>query len=283
MGKQYIVYNPHAGNGTCKQNAEVLETCLYKNAEYVDITQIREYASFFNGLEKDDIVVLCGGDGTLNRFINDIQGVTIRNEIWYYSCGSGNDFARDICGGTTEKPFLLNEYIKDLPVVRVNGEERRFLNGIGYGIDGYCCEEGDRQRERSRKHIDYTSIAIKGLLFHYKPTNATIVVDGKTYRYEKVWLAPTMYGRFYGGGMTPAPAQDRKAKDKKLSIMLFYGSGKIKTLCIFPSIFTGKHVEKKKNVCVLTGKEITVCFDEPRALQIDGETIKNVSEYTASI
>lgn len=31
---------------------------------------------------------------------------------------------------------------------------------------------------------------------------------------------------------------------------------------------------------VLTGKEITVRFDSPAALQIDGETVKNVSEYS---
>ena len=33
-------------------------------------------------------------------------------------------------------------------------------------------------------------------------------------------------------------------------------------------------------VRVLTGKEIHVKFDQPRALQIDGETITGVSEYT---
>lgn len=31
---------------------------------------------------------------------------------------------------------------------------------------------------------------------------------------------------------------------------------------------------------VITGKDITVRFDRPTALQIDGETIKNVTEYS---
>ena len=30
----------------------------------------------------------------------------------------------------------------------------------------------------------------------------------------------------------------------------------------------------------MTGKEITVKFDAPRALQVDGETVLGVSEYT---
>ena len=31
---------------------------------------------------------------------------------------------------------------------------------------------------------------------------------------------------------------------------------------------------------VLSGQKITVKFNKPRAIQIDGETIKNVTEYT---
>ena len=36
-----------------------------------------------------------------------------------------------------------------------------------------------------------------------------------------------------------------------------------------------------KKVTVLTGKEITVEFSEPRSLQVDGETITGVKSYTA--
>ena len=34
---------------------------------------------------------------------------------------------------------------------------------------------------------------------------------------------------------------------------------------------------------ILTGKKITVKFDAPTALQIDGETITGVTEYTAEV
>ena len=46
--------------------------------------------------------------------------------------------------------------------------KRRFINGIGFGIDGYCCEVGDQLKAKSDKPVNYASIAIKGLLFHYK-------------------------------------------------------------------------------------------------------------------
>ena len=156
-----------------------------------------------------------------------------------------------------------------------NTEEYIFINGVGYGIDGYCCEEGDRLRETTDKPINYTAIAIKGLLFKYKKTNAKVYVDGVCHEFKNVWLAPTMKGRTYGGGMIAAPDQNRNSG--LLSVMIFTGKTKLGTLMIFPSIFKGEHVKKTKNVTVLTGKEIKVIFDSPRPLQIDGETISGVT------
>lgn len=91
-----------------------------------------------------------------------------------------------------------------------------------------------------------------------------------------------MYGRYYGGGMMPAPAQDRRSADGRLSVMVFHGSGKLRTLVIFPGIFKGKHVRHTDAVEILTGHEIAVRFDRPAALQIDGETISGVTGYRAT-
>ena len=79
----------------------------------------------------------------------------------------------------------------------------------------------------------------------------------------------------------PTPAQDRLSEDGKMSLMVFHGSGKLKTLMVFPSIFKGEHVKKTKIVEVITGYDITVEFDRPTALQIDGETVTGVSSYRA--
>ena len=151
---------------------------------------------------------------------------------------------------------------------------------MGFGIDGYCCEEGDRLRRLGKK-VNYTLIAVKGLLFGFKARNAAVYVDGKEYKYEKVWIAPTMYGRYYGGGMIPVPGQSRNNQDKAISVMMFYGAGRLRTLCAFPGIFKGTHVKHKSMVAIHTGHEIKVEFDRPTPLQFDGETILNVKSYTA--
>ena len=169
-------------------------------------------------------------------------------------------------------PFSIKKYLKDLPTVTINGKSSLFLNGVGYGIDGYCCEVGDEERKKSDKPVNYAGIAIKGLLFHYKPTNAVVTVDGTKYEFKKVWLAPVMHGRCYGGGMFPTPAQDRLNPEHTLSVLIWHGSGK------FPSIFKGEHIKHKKNITIMTGHEISVEFDRPVAAQIDGETVLNVSK-----
>ena len=280
----YVLFNMASGNGTGKEKADDLKTFLRgKKAVYKDVTKISDWESFFAELNyREDEVILCGGDGTLNHFINDTDGLKYSIPLYYYPTGSGNDFWNDIGKKPGDNPVRIEQYLKDLPFVEVNGMKKRFINGIGYGIDGYCCEVGDQQRAAGNKKIDYAGIAIKGLLFHYKPTNAEIEVDGQHYSYKKVWLAPSMNGRYYGGGMIATPGQDRLGAERLLSLLVFYGSGKIKTLAIFPSIFKGKHIDHKDVVQIITGHNITVTFDRPVALQIDGETVLNVTTYTAN-
>lgn len=286
MKRKVVLYNPKAGNGTCEVEAKVLDI-LYENTVYFDMTQIEDYADFFEALDPADEVILCGGDGTLNRFANDTVGITVRNPLYYFATGTGNDFVRDLdLPDFADPTFRVDEYLCNLPTVTVHGREYRFLNGVGYGIDGYCCEVGDRlriKRDQTGKDIkiNYTAIAIKGLLFHYKPTNAVVTVDGVSRTYKKVWISPTMNGRYYGGGMMPTPAQDRMNEEKKLSVMVMHGAGKLKTLMMFPAIFKGEHIKYNKHVDILTGHEIRVEFDRPAPLQIDGDTVLDVRKYEA--
>lgn len=281
MSHVYVLFNPLSGN-RCAQTGEDVLNGYFSASEvhYQDITTVKDYKEFLDKLDHKASLVICGGDGTLNRFINDTINMDIHNPIYYYPTGSGNDFLRDLDKSADDGPVQINDYIQGLPCVDVNGKTYRFLNGIGYGIDGYCCVVGDQVRGTGKKP-DYTAIAIKGLLFHYKPTNATVTVDGMEYSYRRVWIAPTMHGRYYGGGMMAAPTQQRNNSDGKLSLILMHKAGRLRTLCVFPSIFKGKHIEHTKTVAVHEGTDITVKFDRPVALQIDGEVVEGVSEYRA--
>lgn len=276
----YVFYNPEAGNGCGRKNAKKLEEKLEGEVFYLDITEFKT-EDIMAFARDDDRIIIAGGDGTLNRLVNDLDGAELHRDVYYFPSGSGNDFMSDVKEAAGEDGLvLLNPYIQNLPTVTVNGMTRKFLNGIGYGIDGYCCEAGDALREKGKK-ANYTAIAIKGLLGRFKPRSAFITVDGRELRFENVWLAPAMNGRFYGGGMMVAPGQNRRNGDGTLSLVVMHGKSKLKTLMVFPSIFKGEHIRHEEMVTVVSGREIEVSFDRPTALQIDGETVKNVTAYTA--
>ena len=128
--KHYILHNPFAGVGA-KPTAliEALEASG-KDVEYLDITSITDYAAFFATLQEDDTVILCGGDGTINRFVNDTEGIAIPCEILYAPCGTGNDFLRDLDREPSSEPFSLLPYIQNLPVVEIKGKRYRFLERL---------------------------------------------------------------------------------------------------------------------------------------------------------
>lgn len=273
----YVLFNGLSNN---KQGELTADALISKIGEHKKISVLDVFVpSFLDGLDESDVIYLVGGDGTLNHFINDVYGKEIKPAVYFYPAGSGNDFINDVKDDLKDGMVDLKKYIVNLPTVYVNGMEKKFINGIGYGLDGVCCELGDIQRAKSDKPVNYTSIALKLCLYAYKPRNATVVVDGKEYKFKKIWIAPTMKGRYYGGGMKVAPRQDRFSADGKVTFVAVSGGSRLTILTFFPKIFSGEH-EQKSIVKILEGKEVTVRFDKPCALQIDGETVLNVSKYT---
>lgn len=215
-----ILYNPKAGNGRGLNEARRLDSIWSgKSLDYIDVTAIADIRAYLDSLPAETTVVLAGGDGTLNHFINDMGGEAPARDIYYFAAGSGNDFLRDAERTRDDPPFL---------------------------------------------------------------TLADVCVDGDTKAYRAVWLAPTMKGRFYGGGMMCAPGQNRLDPEGSVSTMVMTGRSKLKTLIVFPSIFKGEHIRHREMVTIRPGHEVTVRFNRPTALQIDGETVLGVTEYSVS-
>ena len=79
----YVLYNPIANNKKGEEIARALETSLSgETLEFVDVTKITDYQAFFSD-KKGDKIILCGGDGTLNHFVNDTKGIELENIYLY--------------------------------------------------------------------------------------------------------------------------------------------------------------------------------------------------------
>lgn len=162
--------------------------------------------------------------------------------------------------------------------MEVNGQTLAFVNGIGAGLDGYCCEESDRLRALG-KDRSYTMIAFLGLLKNYKPVSVKLTVDGETQSFDHVYMAPTMFGKYYGGGVKITPDQDRWNDDHAVTSAMIFCKSRLKALLVFTGICKGKGPSMPDVAFYKTGHHVKCEFSSPVSLQVDGETILNVSEY----
>lgn len=278
----HILYNPKSNCGKDIENVlrDVKDYFKSEEQNEVNIITVENTKALFDTFADSDDVVVVGGDGTLNVLCNKLRGYEIKNRLFVYKAGTGNDFLRDVLKESPDKQVVqINEYIENLPVVTINGKEYLFVNNVGYGIDGKVCTAAEDLREKGKKDINYTTLAIKLLLTSYKSNGAKVTVDSKEKSFKKVWLSPIMNGLFYGGGMMPTPKQDRMGTD--LSCCVVHSTSALQTLILFPSLFKGEHIKKEKKVEVMSGKEIKVEFDTPQDVQIDGEIIRDVYEISA--
>ena len=278
--KYLVLFNPLSKKGKGLSQAETIREFLKdEEVEFQDITKV-DLKQCFRETPDDVKVVFTGGDGTLNRVINVMDEADIRREILYFPAGTGNDFMNDLGKKSDAGPFPVNEFLEGLPTVKVKDITCKFINGIGYGLDGYCCEESDRLKALG-KEKSYAAIAAGGLLGKYKRTNATVTVDGVTKKYSKVYMVPTMFGRYFGGGIQIAPHQDRKNPEHTVTNVVVHGCARLHALLLFPSIIAGKGDKKPQYLEYKVCRDVKVVFDRPVALQIDGETVLGVTEYEA--
>lgn len=272
----YILYNPLANGGHGTDGLKIVQHALAAEApESLDITAI-DAGEFFARRTEEDRVILCGGDGTIHRLINNLGGVVPAARLYVWRFGTGNDFLRDISPKGGEDAVLVNDHLRRLPCAQFGDESRRFLNGCSLGVDAVVCQRVEENRHAPKKS-GYAATALGAFFKGYKPVSGRVTVDGKTREYDRMWIACTMNGHYQGGGMNFAPDQDRTGDT--LTCLVWHGTSALGTLLRFPFVIFGKHTGFA--ACDLrVGREITVELDEPRSIQLDGEVASGISGYT---
>lgn len=279
--KTYILLNPLAGHDMNGYRAHKLcERLGVPPEDCKDVTKIN-YMKFFETLAPQDSVIICGGDGTLARFAMFAKSNSIKNDVFYCATGEVNDFIRDLDLAEQDDLVKVNHYVKNLPIATVNGKEYALLNGIGMGVDASARARELEMRSRNLKNAKHGSIVAGLLLFRMKPRVATVTIDGVTGTFKNVWCAQTLIGR-YSAGLMSAPKQKRVG-DGKLTLFLMRGIGRFKALMVYNLAQRGEHVKHKDMCKLLRGKDITVTFDKPTSIQINGEIIENVTEYRVRV
>lgn len=283
----FLLYNSNSKIGKNKEKifkvlASAIKTFKDGDIRVKDITKLDSIEERLAKINKEkDKILIVGGDGTLTSLINKYKKYLDNlPKIYAVKAGTGNDFLRNIIHSgypvenINNKYFLINPFLKNLPICKVNNNEKTFLNGIGIGLDGYICKNVEEQRKKNNKQ-SFFKITLKSFM-EFKPLEKlTIEVDGKKHELKKCWFASIMNGKYYGGGIKIAPKADFKGE--KLQAIIINDINKFKLFMLFPLIYTGNH-SKVKAVHFFEGKHIKITSDEKTYVQIDGEPQKDINE-----
>ena len=277
----YILYNPLSSNGKSVELIKDVEAELSKTNEEVkaiDLVRVsKNIPGFVRKIKSDDKFVILGGDGTLHRFANEIKNIPNQNEIYLYKGGTGNDFSREF---KNQQLINISNYIRNLPKYLTDGEEMVFLNSCGFGIDGAVCAAVNDSKTK-KSGLEYAK-KLLSLLKTFPRYDLDVEVDGVRHTFKKVWLAAVCNGQYFGGGMKISPTSDRS--DDVLECYVIHTLGFAKLLCVFPSIFIGKHMWfKKSGVTFLTGRKFKFAASQPLPFQSDGEVVLDVKEFSVEI
>ena len=95
-----VIVNPRAGTKKSKKDMfEIVDRLSQKgyNVSAQTTTQSGDGSRFIREYGQDqDLIVCCGGDGTLNEVINGVLSCGLKTPIGYVPAGTTNDFARTL-------------------------------------------------------------------------------------------------------------------------------------------------------------------------------------------
>lgn len=276
MSKKYIVlFNPlsYLGNGVVVEKA-ISSICPDSELVFESMPSIKDFFSFFKKIKKTPIII-SGGDGTLNYFVNHVKDINFSNKVFYYPTGLENNFYKDI--DDDSKPLEITDLIKKLPTATIDSKDLLFVNGISLGFVGKGYELGVLEKEKKDKEVDFQKFVKKQLKYHYKPRKVKINVDSSIYEFDKVWLVNVMKGK-YLSKLFVAPKQDREVS-KNVSLIVIHGKSRRRALKLYQSMLNNKFIEDDM-VTLISGNDISVEFDKSCTCLIDGEVISDIDKYS---
>ncbi|WP_158583490.1 lipid kinase [Salinisphaera sp. Q1T1-3] len=225
------------------------------------VTEIRRRARGF------DVVVLGGGDGTLNLAAGAMREVDVPMAV--LPLGTANDFARTLM------------IPQDLATAC-----RNVVQGVNYGVDlGQCndihfvnvasiglavraCEYRSSAAKRWLGSLGYAA-NVYSAFRDTKPFGAQVHFDGQTHRLHSIQIA-IGNGRYFGGGL--AVASDAALDDGTLDLYSLKPQRAGSLIRMMPAFIRGPD-KSVQGVQLFEGQAFDIETDRPMAINTDGEIL----------
>jgi diacylglycerol kinase (ATP) len=243
--KMALVVNPSSGRKFNKQSIEVLKSRLLVKHQVVDFIASTDDEldkvgkSLSNGF---DIVIICGGDGTVSKISSYLVQTGI--PLLVFPTGSGNDFANHLRMSSDVGSIIDN----------IEKFETKMINTISIN-DGqhYCltisCFAFEAKVNRIASslprfvgELKYTLATFVGLL---GKSHETVKIESSTVTETNSYsLAILANSPSFGGGMNISNKAHVEADD--LFLILVNKVNKIKLIYLFLLLLAGKHYARSE-------------------------------------
>ena len=285
----HFIVNPvsRSGKGLKLWQKQIEPKLKNQNIEYSvefskergDVTNIVAKISSAAKNESNCIIVILGGDGTVNdavQGIKDFENTTLA----YIPTGSSNDFARDLKLPKSVKKNLRRILSAKAPVLMDVGQvetergTRRFAVNSGLGFDGAVCQKSVHSILKKRLNkiglgkLTYLGIALNQIINAPKVDAEITFADGKKINAKNLLFFAAMVHKYEGGGFKFCPKAD--AYDGELDFICAANKTVPGILLALPTAFFGFH-SIFKGIDIYRFKTAEIKTSIPLWLHTDGE------------
>jgi YegS/Rv2252/BmrU family lipid kinase len=199
--KTRLIVNPKAGPERAKRLLPILVERLERMGHSVDIAETSKVGDGIvlakEAVEEGyELMVSCGGDGTLNEVINGMVGSDAL--LGVIPLGTVNLFCQETGIGldsTSACDIIQSGNVRKIDLGKAG--DRYFILCAGIGFDAHVVSEIEPQFKRIMGAMAYPLSGIKSL-FSWKPTKMLIQIDDQPIK-RKGYLVVIGNTSFYGG------------------------------------------------------------------------------------
>jgi diacylglycerol kinase (ATP) len=257
-----LVFNPRAGRAACSLSRQsVLGRLRAAGIDCTIWTPEPDDDAF--PLEGYDLVVVCGGDGTIHRVLPHLADSGI--PVGLIPAGTANVLAKEL--GIPRDPAAAVEIIargrvRSIRLGRAN--ERLFHLMGGAGLDAYLL---DKVSPRLKRKLGVGAFWLAGLLrfWGYRFRQIEVRIGEETHVGT---FAVVSNCRWYGGSLLLTPHAG--VFQANLDVCLFRSSSHLRYARYLLAGVSGRHLDLP-DVVYRKAERVSVCSRVPVKFQLDGE------------
>lgn len=273
MKKILLLVNPISGKRAARKNLMDIVRILSgeENFVTVHITRFAFDATQYvidHGKEYD-VLVACGGDGTLNEVISGALRVSYQGEIGFLPCGTTNDLAHSLgLPATLVKAAKIVAQCKAQPLdFGLFNHDRYFTYIASFGAFTEVSYSTDQNMKNIFGHAAYIAEAFSRLK-DLRSYHVRIDCDGTVIEDDFIFGAAA--NSLSIGGVLKLKRDKVDMHDGFHELLLIQKPKNPAALArLSKELISGQY--ENRAVCFLRGKKITFTCDDPIAFCVDGE------------